>query len=104
MAVKMATTAGPMAAGSIDFNGELGGDTPSQNIVRLLLEVDNIFVSAIAAESIDSSCVDWEVLVTFSSNGVLKCDKQKTKITINCKAAILDNEFFDLSSCFCRYL
>jgi len=28
----------------------------------------------------------------------------ETKIVINCKATILDNEFFDLSSCFCRYL
>ena len=55
---KMAATAGPMGGGSNNFDGELGGDTPSQNIVWLLLELDTCFVSASAAVSTDLSCVN----------------------------------------------
>ena len=68
LAAKMAATAGPMGGGSNNFDGELGGDTPSHKIVWLLLELDNMSVSTSAAEFIGLSCGNWEGLVTFLLN------------------------------------
>ena len=50
---------------NVDSDSQLDGDSPSQHIVPLLLELDTILVSESAAESIDTSCVNWEGLVTF---------------------------------------
>ena len=78
--------------------GKLDGETPSQNIVLLLLDLDDLFVSACAAESIDLYCVDWDGL------SVLTCSEQKNKVTINYEATVLEyKSCFDLSSSFWRH-
>ena len=76
-----ASLAEPMAVpmnfvSNVGSDGKLDGETPSQNIVWLLLELDDILVSASAAESIDLYCVDWDGLE------ILTCSEQKNKVTI----------------------
>ena len=51
---------------NVGSGGVLDRETPSQNIVLLLLELDDILVSASAAESIDLYCVDWDGLVVLA--------------------------------------
>ena len=57
-----ATLAGSMVMpltcpSNVGSAGKHNGETPSQHIVRLLLDLDNLFVSASTADVIDSSCV-----------------------------------------------
>ena len=94
---------GPMAVSltfvsNVGSGGKLDREIPSQNIILFLLELDDILVSASAAESIDLYCVGWDGLL------VLTCSKQKNKVTINCEATVLEyKSCFDLSSSFWRY-
>jgi hypothetical protein len=102
-ALMAAPMAEPMAvlltfASNVGSGGKLDRETPSQNIVLLLLELDDILVSASAAESIDLYCVDWDGLT------VRTCSKQKNKVTINCEATVLEyKSCFDLSSSFWQH-
>ena len=85
-------------ASNTGSSGEFDRETSSQNMVLLLLELDDIFVSASAAESMDLYCVGWDGLL------VLTCTEQKNKVTINCEATVLEcKSCFDLSSSFWRH-
>ena len=83
---------------NVGSDGKIDRETHSQNSALLLLELDDVLVSASAAESIDLYFVDSDGLT------VLTCSQQKNTVTINCEVTVLEyKSCFVLSSSFWRH-